>query len=165
MRLVSSLEYAQFWVFGGTCVSLVTFCSHSVSSCIALCVVVALNSQAIQREACISTAKYEPLPFFRKPCWNYFQIIFTEKIKQKRTDEENAKAVKEQVFLWGYKSEPSIVDSSVFKSSAYCQYCHYSYTWSVAEDWNFIFKNMTVFFKVYSYLCLSVNGSGQICGC
>ena len=34
--LFSSWEYAQFWVFGGTCVSLATSYFHSVSFCMAL---------------------------------------------------------------------------------------------------------------------------------
>ena len=54
----------------------------------------------------------------------YFQIIFTEKkMKQKRTDRESAKAVKEQVFMSRYKSEPCLVESSVSKSSACNHYC------------------------------------------
>ena len=44
-------------------------------------------------------------------------------MKGKRADGESAKAVREQVFLWRYKSESGIVESSVSKSSAYCQYC------------------------------------------
>ena len=64
--LFSSLEYAQFWIFGGTCASLVTSHCHSVGFCI---VVSALNSQAIQSKACISAAKYKkPLSFFWKLC-------------------------------------------------------------------------------------------------
>ena len=55
--LFSSQEYAQFWVFGGTCVSLVTSQCSSVSFCIVLCVVSALNSQAIQNKACTFTIK------------------------------------------------------------------------------------------------------------
>ena len=43
-------------------------------------------------------------------------------MKQKRTDGERVKAVREQVFLWRYKSEPDIVESSVSRS-AYYQYC------------------------------------------
>ena len=44
-------------------------------------------------------------------------------MKQKRTDGERVKAVREQVFLWRYKSEPDVVESSVSRSSAYYQYC------------------------------------------
>ena len=76
VHLFSSPEYAQFWVFGGTC--LTTCHCYSVSFCVVLSVVLALNSQAFQSKACISAAKYEHSPFFWKPCWNYFQIIFTE---------------------------------------------------------------------------------------
>ena len=66
-----------------------------------------------------------------------FLIIFTEnKMKQKRTDGESAKAVREQVFLSRYKSEPGIVESSVSTSSAYCQYCC-SFHRSVAENWKY----------------------------
>ena len=50
---------AHFWVFSGTCVSLATSHCHSVSFCIALCAVSALNSQALQSEACISAAKHK----------------------------------------------------------------------------------------------------------
>ena len=43
-------------------------------------------------------------------------------MKQKRTDRESAKAVKEQVFMSRYKSEPCLVESSVSKFSA-CYHC------------------------------------------
>ncbi len=63
--LFSSPEYAQFWVFGGTlCVSLATSRCHGLGFCVGLCVVSALNSEAVQSKACISTAKYEHSPFF-----------------------------------------------------------------------------------------------------
>ena len=55
-------------VFGGACVILATFQCHSVGFCIVLCVVLALNSLAVQSRACISVAKYEHSPFFWKPC-------------------------------------------------------------------------------------------------
>ena len=48
--------------------SLTTSRCHSASFCIVLCVVLVLNSWAVQSEACIFTAKYERLPFFWKPC-------------------------------------------------------------------------------------------------
>ena len=124
VRLFSSLEYAQFWVLGGACKSLATTRCQYVSFCMALCVVLALNSLAIQSKACVFTAKCEHLPFFFKLCGNYFQIIFTEnKMKQKRTDGESGKAVREQVFLLRYTCEPGMVESFVSKSLAYCEYC------------------------------------------
>lgn len=52
MCLFYSPEYAQVWVFSGTCVRFTTSHCCSVSFCIAFCVVSALISQA-----CISTAK------------------------------------------------------------------------------------------------------------
>ena len=83
----SSLEYAQFWGFSGTCVSLTTSRCRSFSFHIVLCVVSALNSWAIQSEAFISPAKYQYLPFFLKPSWNYFQVSFTKsKVKWKRNE-------------------------------------------------------------------------------
>ena len=86
-------------------------------SALSFCVVSALNSRAIQSEACISAAKYERSSFFSG---SRAEISFTEnKMKRKRTDGESVKAVKEQVFLSRYKSEPGIVESSVSKSSAY----------------------------------------------
>ena len=45
-------------------------------------------------------------------------------MKRKRTDGESAKAVREQMFLSRYKSEPGVMESFVSKSSAYSQYCH-----------------------------------------
>ena len=39
VRLLSSPEYAQFWVFGGACVSLMTSRCRCVGFCIVLCVV------------------------------------------------------------------------------------------------------------------------------
>ena len=58
---------------------------HSVGLCNVLYVVTALNSLAIQSEACISTAKYECSPF----SGSLLEIIFTEnKLKQERTDVE-----------------------------------------------------------------------------
>ena len=121
------------WVFSGICVSLATSHCHSVSFCFALCVIPSLKWRAVESWACISAAKYEHLPFLGKPCWNYLQVNFTEnKMKWKRTDGESAKAVREQVFLSRYKSEPGIVESSVSKSSAYWQYCCFC-LWSVAK--------------------------------
>ena len=66
VHLFSSPEYAQFWVFGGTRLTTCHCCS--VSFCVALSVVLALNSQAIQSKACVSAVKYEHSPFFWKPC-------------------------------------------------------------------------------------------------
>ena len=129
--LFSSPEYAP-------CVNLATSCCCSIRFCIALCVVLALNSWAVQSKACISAAKYDCSLFFWKLWWNDFQIIFTEnKIKQnwwrkcqssegtsvpveiqiweKSTDGESAKAVREQVFLSRYKSESGIEESSVLQ--------------------------------------------------
>ena len=58
-------------------------------------------------------------------CGNHVEIVFTEnKMKWKESDGESAKAVRKQMFLSRYKSEPGIVESSVSKSSAYCQYSH-----------------------------------------
>ena len=54
-------------------------------------------------------------------------------MKWKITDGGSAMVVKEQVFLSRYKSESGIVESSVSKSSACCQYCH-SCLWSVAKN-------------------------------
>ena len=48
----------------GHMLSLATSPCHSVGFCIVLCIVSALNSQAIQSEACISAAEYKHLPFF-----------------------------------------------------------------------------------------------------
>ena len=77
--------------------SLATSRCRSVGFCIELCVVSALNSRAIQSEACISAAKYERSSFFSG---SRAEISFTEnKMKRKRTDGESVKAVKEQVFL------------------------------------------------------------------
>ena len=81
----------------------------------------------------VSVLCFEAFVFFSSS-GSYVEIIFTEnKMKQKRTDGESAKAVKEQVFLSRYKSEPGIVESSVSKSLAYCQYCC-SFHRSVAEN-------------------------------
>ena len=88
----------------------------SASFCIAICVVWALNSRAVQSEACISTAKYKRLPFFWKPCGHFLGIVFTEnKMKQKRTDGKSAKAAREQVFLSRYKTEFGIVATQTFQ--------------------------------------------------
>ena len=62
-------------------------------------------------------------------------------MKQRRTAGESAKSVREQVFMWRYKSEPSTVESSVSKSSACCRYCQ-SCPWSVAKNW----EKMKMFF-------------------
>ena len=86
-HLFSSPEYAQFWVFCDTCVSLTTFCCCRVSFCIALHVVSALGAQATQSEACISAANYELLPFFWKQRCHCFQVIFTENKMKWKTNE------------------------------------------------------------------------------
>ena len=71
--LFSGPEYAHFWGFGGTYVSLVNSYCHSVSFCVVLSVISVLNSQAIQSEACISAAKYKHLPFF-SGFWKLFML-------------------------------------------------------------------------------------------
>ena len=106
--------------FGGSCVSLATSRCHGVRFRITFYVVSALNFGVIPGKGYISTTECEHLPFFWKPCRNYFRIIFTEnKLKRKRADGKSAKAVREQVFL----SESGIVESSVSRPSAYCQGC------------------------------------------
>ena len=108
---------------------------HRVGFCIVLCIVSALNSLAIQTRLIFPLQKYEPLPFFLKQCGNYFQVIFTsDKMKWKRTVGESSRAVREQVFLSRYKSEPGIVECSVSKPYVYCQYCR-SRLLSVAKNW------------------------------
>ena len=48
------------------------------------------------------------------------KVNFTEnEMKWKGTDVESARAVREQVFLSRYKSEPGTVESSVSKSCAF----------------------------------------------
>ena len=68
VHLFFSLEYAQFWGFGGACVCLTISRFCRVGFCSALCVFLALNYQAIQSKVCISAAKYEHLSFFEKLC-------------------------------------------------------------------------------------------------
>ena len=59
---------------------------------ISLCVVLALNSQAIQSKACIFAANYKCSTIFLETV----EIIFAaNKMKHKRTDGESAKAAKE----------------------------------------------------------------------
>jgi len=85
-------------------------------------------------------------------------------MKWKRTDGESAKAVREYVFLPRYKSEPGIVEFSVSRSSASCQYCH-SCPWSVAirtENILTLLKRQKKIFNAYSYLYLSVNRTGSV---
>ena len=54
---------------------------------------------------------------------SHVEIIFSKnKMTWKRTDGDSAKAVREQVFLSRCKSEHGVVESSVSKSFAYCQY-------------------------------------------
>ena len=66
--LFPSVEYAQFWVFCGACVSLTTSPCCSVGLCTMRCVISALNSWASQSKACISAAKYKCSPLFWKLC-------------------------------------------------------------------------------------------------
>ena len=145
-----------------TRVSLTTSRCLCVSFCTAVCVVSALNFQAIPSKACISTARYKCSPFFWKLCWNYFQIIFAEnETKWKRSDGDSANAVREELLVLRYQSEPSRVESSVSTSSAYYQYCHSAFSvalgskndidkkhrpWSVAKNWKY-----SDFSKNYSY--------------
>ena len=70
-------------------------------------------------------------------------------MKWKRADGESAKALREQAFLSIYKPEPGIVNSSVSRPSAYCQYCCYC-PWSSLKIWK----------KMCSYLYSSVNMAG-----
>ena len=88
VHLLSRSEYAQFWGFGGTCVSLTTSCYCGVSFCIAVCVVLTLNSQTIQKEACISIQKSMSIRHVGGSCVNIiFSFISTEnKVKWKRND-------------------------------------------------------------------------------
>ena len=85
-------------------------------------------------------------------------------------DGENAKTVREQVFLSKYRSEPGILESSICKSPAYYQYCHSDVSvanggksnndkkhcpWSVAKNWKYsnsskkIYDNSSVFLSVF----------------
>ena len=82
------------------CVSLASPHCSSVSFCVALCVASALNSRAIQSEACIFTAKYEHAPFFLKLCSNYFRLFsLRTKWNIKELMGKVPKAVREQVVL------------------------------------------------------------------
>ena len=49
-------------------------------------------------------------------------------MKWKRSDGDSAKAVREELFVLRYQSEPSRVESSVSTSSAYYQYCHSAFS-------------------------------------
>ena len=75
VRLFSSVEHTQFWVFGGACLCLVTSCCRNIGFCIALCVVLALNPQAIPGKDCTSAAfsvfecKHPVLPF------TYYKVL------------------------------------------------------------------------------------------
>ena len=139
------------WVLGGTCVSLTTSCYHSVSF-----VVVALSSL---RARLVFLLQSMSIGCFSGSCVEIiFRLFFTEnKMKQRRTVGESAKSVREQVFMWRYKSEPSIVESSVSKSSACCRYCQ-SCPWSVAK--NLFFLDFFYFFLkkkkrcIWVYLCV-----------
>ena len=71
-------------MFCGSFVCQSRICPCTVGFCIALCVVSALNSPAIQSKACISIAKYKHWPVFWKPWWNYFQINFIENKNEMR---------------------------------------------------------------------------------
>ena len=55
-------------------------------------------------------------------------------MKQKGTDGERVKALREQVFLWRYKSEPDVVESSVSRPSAYCQYCRLGFSVACGDE-------------------------------
>ena len=100
--------------FSVTHVNLMTSHCHSVGSCIALCVVSALNSWAIQSQACISAADYKVVAIFLE---SVLKIIFTEnKMKWNKK--------------WKYSNCPRLP---------------------------FFFPFF--FFKVYSYLYVSINRS------
>ena len=89
-------------------------------------------------------------------------------MKRKRTDGESAKAVRGQGFLLRYKSEPGIVESSVSKSSAYCQYCSSDFSvahgsknnqtshglWLNTENTPTLLCVFFCFFKVYTLTCI-----------
>ena len=79
----------------------------------------------------------------------------------------------EQVFLSRDKPEPGVMESSVSKSSAYCQYRHSDFSvahgakndidkkhcpWTLAKKWkHFNFsKNMTVEMIVFTVVCIWV---------
>ena len=80
--LFSTPEYAQFWVWGHSCVCLATFCCCSVGFCIALSIVSALNSPATQSEHCISTAW--AFAIFLEAALKLFSL--RTKMKQKRNE-------------------------------------------------------------------------------
>ena len=146
------------------------------SFCTALCVVLAFNSWPIQNEACSLLQSMSIHHFSCKLCWNYIQIIFTKsknKMKQKRTDEKSAKTVREPLTCWD-------TNLSLAWYAAYMQYCcsDFSLAHGGKNDidkktlllvCNYTIKILqlppppkkktTILFKVYSYLCLSVNRS------
>ena len=154
VHLFSSPEYAKFWVFSGTCVSLANSHCHSVGFCVAFCAVPVLISWAIRSKAYISTAKYKHLSLFWKLCWNYFCWEQNEMEKNWWRKCQGGKGtsvpVKIQIWVWhsGYKSESGIVESSVSKSSACCQYCHFC-LWSVAKNWKY--SNFSIVLKIKTF--------------
>ena len=75
VRLFSSVEYAQFWGFGGMCLCLVTSCCHNVSFCIALCVVLAQNPQAIPSKVCTSAAFSAFECKHPDPSFTYYKVL------------------------------------------------------------------------------------------
>ena len=124
--LFSSAEYTPFGVFSGTYVSLVTFNCCGAGFCIALHVVLALNSQAISKQGLYFCCKVWAVLFFVEAVFKLFSDYFHwEQNETERTDGESAKAVTEQVFPSRYKSEPG---SFVFRSSASCQHCCWDFS-------------------------------------
>ena len=144
IRLFCSPECAEFWVFGGTCVSLATSHLRSVSFCIVLCVDSTLNSQAVRNEAGVSTAKYECLNFFWKSCWNCFQISFTEnEMKQKSSENTlNIKYVCAGVCMWQKReceSQTEVKTEVIFTYIFYFIYFKCSFlSWCVEDKFSFL---------------------------
>ena len=103
--------------FSVTHVNLMTSHCRSVGSCIALCVVSALNSWAIQSRACISAADYKVVAIFLESVLKIIFRLFLLRTKRNGTKNENTPRLP------------------------------------------FFFFFFLSFFKVYSYLYVSINRS------
>ena len=128
MQFVFQCRICAVLVFSGTCVSLT---SSRCQFWFLYCVLCSRDTEFLSKSerGLYFHCNVQAFAIFLEA---NTEIIFTENIMtQKRTDRESARAVREEMFLSRYKSEPGIVESSVSTSSAYCQNCH---PWSVAEN-------------------------------
>ena len=151
VRLFSSPEYAQFWVFRGTCVSPWPLAAIMSVSVLQFVLSWHWNLRQLKARLVFPLQSTSICHFYGRDVEIIFRLFW---LRTKWNGKEliSAIAVKEQLLLLRYKSEPSIVESVFSKSSACYQYYRSDFSvahgskndiekkyrpWPVAKNWKY----------------------------